>query len=64
MAGVGAGRGRLRAPLAGVAGNVAQSGTPAELLESLSAPKGALVALDRGVATDDRVGCCGAPTPP
>ena len=37
------------------AGNVVESATLAEMLESLGAPKGALVVKDHGVATDDRV---------
>ena len=37
------------------AGNVVESGTLAPMLESLDAPPGALVVMDRGVATDDRV---------
>ncbi len=37
------------------AGNVAESGTLAEMLQSLGAPDGALVVMDRGVATEDRL---------
>ena len=37
------------------AGNVVESGTLAQMLESLDAPPGALVVMDRGVATDERV---------
>ncbi len=37
------------------AGNVEEAETPAGMLEALSAPKGALVVMDRGVATEDSV---------
>ena len=37
------------------AGNVAESGTLAEMLRSLGAPDGTLVVMDRGVATEDRL---------
>lgn len=37
------------------AGNVVESATLAEMLRSLDAPQSALVVMDRGVATDDRV---------
>ena len=37
------------------AGNVREHHTLAEMLEALHAPRGALVVMDRGVATEDRV---------
>ena len=37
------------------AGNVEEAATLAGMLEALSAPKGALVVMDRGVATEDNV---------
>ena len=37
------------------AGNVSESHTLAEMLTALQAPKGALVVMDRGIATEDRI---------
>ena len=37
------------------AGNVSESHTLAEMLTALQAPKGALVVMDRGIATQDRI---------
>ena len=37
------------------AGNVSESHTLAEMLSALQAPKGALVVMDRGIATEDRI---------
>ena len=37
------------------AGNVSEPHTLAEMLTALQAPKGALVVMDRGIATQDRI---------